>query len=307
VAREENLHNTITTKRSTQRWHSGLSRGSAKSTLAYSTLWRPNGRGLQSTPFKRSKDPLEYHGVLLSLYYVPFARNPHNLEGSRPYTLMFTKKHGVRKGWATHTRHKIRATTRTQVATRAHNTTRRVHNSNRALIAITKNQMRGMLRECLVYSSMRLGGPFYSPKAARSRWEHSRKAILAFCRLAHRTLSGADLFPYLAKPTVAVLEPLAHRTLSGAQRTVRCPIRPLARATRHARIPRPTVGRPHHRTVRWILAVRRRRSPESSKFADASLAHRTLSGAPPDSPVHPDWANFWLLRATLFQLYFLWF
>jgi hypothetical protein len=58
------LHNTKTTKRSTQRWHSGLSRGSAKSTLAYSTLWRPNGRGLQSTPLKRSKDPLEYHGVL---------------------------------------------------------------------------------------------------------------------------------------------------------------------------------------------------------------------------------------------------
>jgi hypothetical protein len=29
-------------------------------------------------------------------------------------------------------------------------------------------------------------GPFYSPKAARSRWEHSRKANLAFCRLAHR-------------------------------------------------------------------------------------------------------------------------
>jgi hypothetical protein len=34
-------------------------------TLAYFTLWRPNGRGLQSTPLKRSKNPLEYHGVLL--------------------------------------------------------------------------------------------------------------------------------------------------------------------------------------------------------------------------------------------------
>jgi hypothetical protein len=31
-------------------------------------------------------------------------------------------------------------------------------------------------------------GPFYSPKAARSRWKQSRKAILAFCRLAHRTV-----------------------------------------------------------------------------------------------------------------------
>jgi hypothetical protein len=76
----------------------------------------------------------------------------------------------------------------------------------------------------------------------------------------HRTLSGADLFPYLAKPTVVVLEPLAHRTLFGAHRTVRCPIRPLALATRRAWIPRPTVGP-----------------------ADCWLTGQ--SGAPPDSPV----------------------
>jgi hypothetical protein len=68
-----------------------------------------------------------------------------------------------------------------------------------------------------------------------------------------RTLSGADIFPYLAKPTVAVLEPLAHRT-------VRCPFRPLAHATRRARIPRPTVGL----ADRWLTGQ---------------------SGAPPDSPV----------------------
>jgi hypothetical protein len=82
---------------------------------------------------------------------------------------------------------------------------------------------------------------------------HSRKAILAFCRLAHRTLSGADFFPYLAKPTVGALEPLAHRI-------VRCPFRQLALATRRARIPRPTVGP-----------------------ADCWLTGQ--SGAPPDSPV----------------------
>jgi hypothetical protein len=76
----------------------------------------------------------------------------------------------------------------------------------------------------------------------------------------HRTLSGADLFPYLAKPTVAVLEPLAHRTLSGAHRTVRCPFRPLALATRRARITRPTVGPANC----WLTGQ---------------------SGAPPDSPV----------------------
>ena len=58
----------------------------------------------------------------------------------------------------------------------------------------------------------------------------------------HQTLSGADLFPYLVKLTVAVLEPLAHRTLSGAHRTVRCPLLAVGSATRHARIKRPTVG-----------------------------------------------------------------
>jgi hypothetical protein len=35
---------------------------------------------LHSTPFKRSNDPLEYHGVLLSFHYIPLARNLHNLE-----------------------------------------------------------------------------------------------------------------------------------------------------------------------------------------------------------------------------------
>jgi hypothetical protein len=69
----------------------------------------------------------------------------------------------------------------------------------------------------------------------------------------HRTLSGTNFFPSLAKPTVSAVEPLAHRT-------VRCPFRPLALATRRARIPRPTVGP-----------------------ADCWLTGQ--SGAPPDSPV----------------------
>ena len=38
-------------------------------------------------------------------------------------------------------------------------------------------------------SSMRVGGPFYSPKVARSCWRPTRKAILAFCRVAHRTVT----------------------------------------------------------------------------------------------------------------------
>jgi hypothetical protein len=76
----------------------------------------------------------------------------------------------------------------------------------------------------------------------------------------HRTLSGVDLFPYLAKPIVADSEPLAHRTLSGAHWTVWCPLLTVGSAMRRARIPRPTVGP-----------------------ADCWLTGK--SGAPPDSPV----------------------
>ena len=70
-------------------------------TLAYSTLWRPNGRGLQSTPLKRSKDPLEYHGVLpcLSLSHLRGISTNWSLS---PLQLRFTKKHGVREGSNTH-------------------------------------------------------------------------------------------------------------------------------------------------------------------------------------------------------------
>ena len=105
----------------------------------------------------------------------------------------------------------------------------------------------------------------------------------------HRTLSGADFFPSLAKPTVGGSEPLAHRTLSGAHRTVRCPLLTVGSATRRARITRPTVGpadcwltgqsgAPPDSPV--IYSRTPPTKPESSQFARASLAHRTLSGAP---------------------------
>jgi hypothetical protein len=76
VAKEEILHNmTITEK--TQRFIPWF--GQVQN-LPTSTLWRPNGRGLQSTPLKRSKDPLEYHGVFALLIFIPLARNLHRLE-----------------------------------------------------------------------------------------------------------------------------------------------------------------------------------------------------------------------------------
>jgi hypothetical protein len=144
-------------------------------------------------------------------------------------------------------------------------------------------------------------GPFYRHKGPRSRWKQSRKANLAFSQVAHRTVRCTtghcpvpDFLPKMAQSTVAVLEPLAHRTLSGAHRTVRCPHLTVGSATRHARIARPIVAPADrwltgqsgaHRTVRWIIVVRRRLLPRAACSPVFSLAHRTLSGAPPDSPV----------------------
>jgi hypothetical protein len=97
VAREEFLQDTITTRRSTQIGTVVYPVVRTSPTLAYSTLWRPNGRGLHSTPLKQSKDPLEYHGVLLCLLYPACEESPQ-LGASRPYNLMFTKKHRSKAG-----------------------------------------------------------------------------------------------------------------------------------------------------------------------------------------------------------------
>jgi hypothetical protein len=53
-------------------------------TLAYSTLWHPNGRGLHSTPFKLSNDQLEYHGFSF-LMLSPVREESPQLGASRPY------------------------------------------------------------------------------------------------------------------------------------------------------------------------------------------------------------------------------
>jgi hypothetical protein len=187
-------------------------------------------------------------------------------------------------------------------------------------------------------------GPFYSPKAARSRWEQSRKTILAFCRLAHRTVrcttghypvrisflfwrswplktwsrwrtghcpvhtgqSGAPIRP-LARPRVTRGlrgRPLAHRTVRWII-VVRCWLGSRERRLRRSRLTGQFGAPPD--TVRWFIVIRRRRDPRAASWPDASLAHWTLSDTPPDSPVYPDWAESWLLEPSLFQLYFLWF
>jgi hypothetical protein len=78
------------------------------------------------------------------VYYIPLARESPQLGSSCPYNLMFTKKHGSKAGMINAHKTQNQSTTRTQVTTRAHNTTQRVLYSNGALVAITKNRMRGI-------------------------------------------------------------------------------------------------------------------------------------------------------------------
>jgi hypothetical protein len=109
-----------------------------------------------------------------------------------------------------------------------------------------------MIKECLVFSSMRLGVPFIASRQLGAvggnqgrqylpsvEWRTGQSGAPPYIPCS---LSGADNLPNLAQPTVEDLEPLAHLTLSGAHRTVRCPHQTVGSSTRHARIAQPTVG-----------------------------------------------------------------
>jgi hypothetical protein len=90
-----------------------------------------------------------------------------------------------------------------------------------------------LLSECLGDSSMRLGIPFYSPRQLGAVGGQQGRHFLpsvGWCTGqsgappdSHCSMSGADLLPNLAQPTVATPGWLVHRTQSGAHRTVRCP------------------------------------------------------------------------------------
>jgi hypothetical protein len=64
----------------------------------------------------------------------PICEESPQLGASRPYNLMFTKKHGSKAGMSNAHKTQNQSTTRTQVTTRAHNTTRRVLYSNGSLV-----------------------------------------------------------------------------------------------------------------------------------------------------------------------------
>jgi hypothetical protein len=127
-----------------------------------------------------------------------------------------------------------------------------------------------MLRECLVFCSMRLGVPFIAPRQLGAVGDQLGRQILPSVEWCTKQ-SGAppdmnstcpvlDFLPYRAQPTIGPLGPLAQRTLSGAHRTVRCNQPTVGLATCSSLITQMTVGRGRL----WLTGQ---------------------SGAPPNSPV----------------------
>jgi hypothetical protein len=153
-------------------------------------------------------------------------------------------------------------------------------------------------------SSMRLGVPFIAPRQLGAVGGQQGRLSLPYVGWrtgqfgappdSHCRWSGADLLPTLAQTTVASPGQMAHRTLSGAHRTVRCP--PLTVGAGHASPADCAADR--CAGDRWLTGqsgappdspVNYSRTPLIfSRVAcspEAGLAHRTLSGAPADSPV----------------------
>jgi hypothetical protein len=164
---------------------------------------------------------------------------------------MITKKHKIKgeesnthkiqnKSTITHTKPQLELTTQleefsTQMGLKSL--------SQRIECARMESLCLGMIKECLGYLLHAPRGLFYSPKAARSRWRQSGKAILAFYRVA-----GTVQCPV----QIAFLKWHSRLLQSCSRwRTGHCPVhtgqsgascRPLERATRRSRIWRPTVA-----------------------------------------------------------------
>ena len=153
----------------------------------------------------------------------------------------------------------------------------------------------GMLRECLVCSSMRLGVPFIAPRQLGAVECIPGRQFLP--SVAWRTgQSGAPPDTVRCGFLSFFGEADRWRFRAGAHRTVRCPLLTVGFATRRARITRPTVGPADrwltgqsgaHRTVRCTPdspVNYSRTSPVTSRKRPV----RSSQPGAPDSPVFPD-------------------
>jgi hypothetical protein len=129
--------------------------------------------------------------------------------------------------------------------------------SQRIKCTIMESWCLEMIKECFCVSSMRLGASFIAPRQLGAVGGNLGRQFLpsiGWCTGQsgappdnHCSMSGADLLPFLAQPTVGSSGWLAHQTLFGAHRTVRCtPDSPVPPADRWSepRVARGFSGRP---------------------------------------------------------------
>jgi hypothetical protein len=120
--------------------------------------------------------------------------------------------------------------------------------SQRNKCAESKSLCLGMLRVCLVYSSMRLGVPFIAPRQLGAVESIPGRQILPSVawRTGHCPVRICFLIwrsrPLLIESRWRTGHCPVHTGQSGAHRTVRCPNVTVGSATRHARNPRSTVA-----------------------------------------------------------------
>jgi hypothetical protein len=136
----------------------------------------------------------------------------------------------------------------------------------------------------LCISSMRLGVPFIAPRqlgAVGGQLGRPNLPSVGWCTVTVAVRCAISFLFWRIRPLV----------LGVGWRPGHCPVhteqsgvpnRPFMRATRHPRIARPTVGSPDS-PVNYSRTPPS--NPESGEFTRTSLAHQTLFGAPPDSPV----------------------
>jgi hypothetical protein len=188
-----------------------------------------------------------------------------------------------------------------------------------------------MFLESLVFCSMRLGVLFIAPRQQGAVGDQFGRPFLPsveWCTTQssappdnHCSCPVHDFLPYQAQPTVAPRDWLAHRTVRCTQPTVgadhvscvdRADDRWWIIATSSFPFPESdefiaddsSDSPVHHRTVRWILVVHLCCFPRAAGSPSASLAHQTLSDAPPDSPVCQARADVGWSQPILFQIRF---
>jgi hypothetical protein len=110
--------------------------------LAHSTLWRPNGRGLHSTPFKRSKDQLEYQSSLY-LNNIP-SRGISTIWSLSDLTQTISNEHKSKENRNTHKSESYNNNTHTRQE-RAHKTAQRSYSSKKCS-SLYHNEMIACLR-----------------------------------------------------------------------------------------------------------------------------------------------------------------